>query len=64
MRGSAAHRKCFAKTGTLSNVSSLSGYCTTVGGDLVAFSIAQNRVNPGAARPQQDRVAAQIAALN
>lgn len=64
MRGSAAYRKCFAKTGTLSNVSSLAGYCTTAGGDLVAFAIAQNRVNPGAARPQQDRVAAQLAALN
>ena len=55
---------CIAKTGTLSNVSSLSGYCTTAGGDLVAFSILQNRVSPAAARRQQDRVAALIAALN
>jgi D-alanyl-D-alanine carboxypeptidase/D-alanyl-D-alanine-endopeptidase (penicillin-binding protein 4) len=64
MRGSAAARRCSAKTGTLSNVSSLSGYCTTVGGDLVAFSILQNRVSPAAAHGQQDRVAALIAALN
>lgn len=63
MRGTAASRRCTAKTGTLSNVSSLSGYCTTIGGDIVAFSILQNRVAPGPARGQQDRVAAQIAAL-
>ena len=64
MRRGSAYRKCFGKTGTLSNVSSLSGYCTTAGGDTVAFSILQNRVAPAAARAQQDRVAAQIAALN
>jgi D-alanyl-D-alanine carboxypeptidase/D-alanyl-D-alanine-endopeptidase (penicillin-binding protein 4) len=64
MKRTAAARKCSAKTGTLSNVSSLSGYCTTAGGDLVAFSLLQNRVAPGVARGQQDRVAAQIAALN
>jgi D-alanyl-D-alanine carboxypeptidase/D-alanyl-D-alanine-endopeptidase (penicillin-binding protein 4) len=64
MRRGSAYRKCFGKTGTLSNVSSLSGYCTTAGGDTVAFSILQNRVSPAAARAQQDRVAAQIAALN
>jgi D-alanyl-D-alanine carboxypeptidase/D-alanyl-D-alanine-endopeptidase (penicillin-binding protein 4) len=64
MRGSAAYRKCSAKTGTLSNVSSLSGYCTTAAGELVAFSVLQNRVSPAAAHGQQDRVAALIAALN
>jgi D-alanyl-D-alanine carboxypeptidase/D-alanyl-D-alanine-endopeptidase (penicillin-binding protein 4) len=63
MRGTAAHRKCQAKTGTLSNVSTLSGYCTTAGGHLVAFSVLQNRVAPWAAHAQQDRVAATIAAL-
>lgn len=64
MRRGAAYKKCQAKTGTLSNVSSLSGYCTTAGGDIVAFSALQNRVSPGAARAQQDRVAAAIAGLN
>jgi D-alanyl-D-alanine carboxypeptidase/D-alanyl-D-alanine-endopeptidase (penicillin-binding protein 4) len=64
MRRGSAYRKCSAKTGTLSNVSSLSGYCITAGGDTVAFSILQNRVAPARARSQQDRVAAQLAALN
>lgn len=63
MTRSIAKRKCSAKTGTLSNVSSLSGYCTTASGDLVAFSIIQNRVQPAAARNQQDRVAGAIAGL-
>lgn len=63
MRGTAAFKRCQAKTGTLSNVSTLSGYCTTAGGHLVAFSVLQNRVAPWAAHAQQDRVAATIAAL-
>ncbi len=63
MKRGSAHKKCQAKTGTLSNVSTLSGYCTTAGGDLVAFSLLQNRVAPATARAQQDRVAAMIAAL-
>lgn len=63
MKRGSAYKKCQAKTGTLSNVSTLSGYCTTAGGDLVAFSLLQNRVAPATARAQQDRVAAKIAAL-
>ncbi|MFT4048986.1 MAG: D-alanyl-D-alanine carboxypeptidase/D-alanyl-D-alanine-endopeptidase [Solirubrobacterales bacterium] len=63
MRGSAAYKMCQAKTGTLSNVSSLSGYCTSADGDLIAFSILQNRVSPSAAHGQQDRLAAAIAGL-
>lgn len=63
MRGTSAYKSCQAKTGTLSNVSTLSGYCTTAGGDLVAFSVLQNRVAPWLAHGQQDRVAATIAAL-
>jgi serine-type D-Ala-D-Ala carboxypeptidase/endopeptidase (penicillin-binding protein 4) len=60
MRGTAAEGKCEAKTGTLSNVSALSGYCQ-VGGDPIAFSILMNSVNPSTARSAQDRMAAAIA---
>jgi D-alanyl-D-alanine carboxypeptidase/D-alanyl-D-alanine-endopeptidase (penicillin-binding protein 4) len=60
MRGTAAEGKCEAKTGTLSNVSALSGYCQ-VGGDPIVFSILMNSVNPSTARNAQDRMAAAIA---
>jgi D-alanyl-D-alanine carboxypeptidase/D-alanyl-D-alanine-endopeptidase (penicillin-binding protein 4) len=63
MKNTAAHRRCSAKTGTLSNVSTLSGYCTSATGDTIAFSILQNRVNPSVAHGQQDRLAAAIAGL-
>ena len=64
MKSTAAQKRCSAKTGTLSNVSALSGWCTTVGGDLVAFSILQNNVGVTAAHSQQDKIAAAIAGLN
>lgn len=63
MRGVPAAKRCHAKTGTLSNVSALSGYCTTAGGNLVAFSILNNRVWPGTARAAQDRIVSAIARL-
>ncbi|MGB0872607.1 MAG: D-alanyl-D-alanine carboxypeptidase/D-alanyl-D-alanine endopeptidase [Solirubrobacterales bacterium] len=63
MRGTPAHRNCSGKTGTLSNVSALAGYCITAGGRRVAFAILQNVVAPYLARAQQDRVVARIAAL-
>jgi D-alanyl-D-alanine carboxypeptidase/D-alanyl-D-alanine-endopeptidase (penicillin-binding protein 4) len=63
MKGTAAHKKCQAKTGTLSNVATLSGYCTAASGDLIAFSLLQNKVSPATARAQQDRVTAAIAGL-
>lgn len=63
MRGTSAQRRCKGKTGTLSNVSALSGYCQTAGGRRVAFAILQNVVAPYNARAQQDRLVASIAAL-
>lgn len=64
MRGTAAQRRCQAKTGTLSNVSALSGYCSTSGGRKIAFSILQNSVTPYLAKNREDRIVATIAALD
>jgi D-alanyl-D-alanine carboxypeptidase/D-alanyl-D-alanine-endopeptidase (penicillin-binding protein 4) len=62
MRGGAARRRCRAKTGTLSNVSALSGFCQARSGEQYAFSILMNRVYPPAARRLQDRMLQAIAA--
>ena len=62
MRSGPARRRCRAKTGTLSNVSALSGYCTSRSGDLYAFSFLMNGVYPTGARRLQDNMAQAIAA--
>jgi D-alanyl-D-alanine carboxypeptidase/D-alanyl-D-alanine-endopeptidase (penicillin-binding protein 4) len=61
MRGTAAQDRCHAKTGTLSNVSALAGYCQAQGGELVAFAFLMNRVSVSGARDLQDRMTAAIA---
>jgi D-alanyl-D-alanine carboxypeptidase/D-alanyl-D-alanine-endopeptidase (penicillin-binding protein 4) len=62
MRGSAAQGRCHAKTGTLTGVSALSGYCYNRSGRKFAFSILMNSVyNTYSARAAQDRIAAMIA---
>jgi D-alanyl-D-alanine carboxypeptidase/D-alanyl-D-alanine-endopeptidase (penicillin-binding protein 4) len=63
MRSGPARGRCRAKTGTLSNVSALSGYCTARSGDLYAFSILMNGVYPGGARGLQDRMAQALAGV-
>ncbi len=62
LRSGPAHGRCRAKTGTLSDVSALSGYCVSLGGDTIAFSILMNRVNVSGARALQDRMAQAMAA--
>ena len=62
MRSGPAHWRCHGKTGTLSNVSALSGYCYARGGDTYAFSILMNFVYPPGARRLQDRMVQAIAA--
>jgi D-alanyl-D-alanine carboxypeptidase/D-alanyl-D-alanine-endopeptidase (penicillin-binding protein 4) len=42
MRGTAAEANARGKTGTLSNVRSLSGYVTTAGGRLLLYSVLCN----------------------
>ncbi len=61
MRGTAADGRCHAKTGTLTAVSALSGYCFAPGGRLMVFSILNNRVDIDAAHAAQDKMAALIA---
>jgi D-alanyl-D-alanine carboxypeptidase/D-alanyl-D-alanine-endopeptidase (penicillin-binding protein 4) len=64
MRGTAAARRCYAKTGTLNNVSALSGYCfrgPRSEENAVVFSLLMNGVNTDRARRAQDRSAALIA---
>jgi D-alanyl-D-alanine carboxypeptidase/D-alanyl-D-alanine-endopeptidase (penicillin-binding protein 4) len=61
MRRGAARGRCHAKTGTLSDVSALSGYCEARSGGLYAFSMLMNRVDPISARRLQDRMAQAIA---
>jgi D-alanyl-D-alanine carboxypeptidase/D-alanyl-D-alanine-endopeptidase (penicillin-binding protein 4) len=64
MRGSAAEGRCRAKTGTLTGVSALSGYCFSRSGRRYAFSILMNGVySTDSARAAQDRIAAIIARL-
>jgi serine-type D-Ala-D-Ala carboxypeptidase/endopeptidase (penicillin-binding protein 4) len=60
MRGSAAEGNCEAKTGSLSDVSALSGYCEA-GGHTLAFSILMNSADVNQARALQDKMAAAIA---
>ena len=62
MNRGAARGRCRGKTGTISGVSALSGYCSTRGGRTVVFSILMNRVNVYGARALQDRMANAIAA--
>lgn len=62
MQSGPAHRRCRAKTGTLSDVSALSGYCTSRSGETYAFSILMNRMYPTTARRLQDRMLQAIAA--
>jgi D-alanyl-D-alanine carboxypeptidase/D-alanyl-D-alanine-endopeptidase (penicillin-binding protein 4) len=56
MRRGPARGRCRGKTGTLSNVSSVSGYCRARSGDTYVFSILMNGVDPYGARSIQDRM--------
>lgn len=62
MRGTPAEGRCRAKTGTLTGVSALAGYCTTASGGRVAFAFLMNGVNPFSARQIQDRMTATLVA--
>jgi D-alanyl-D-alanine carboxypeptidase/D-alanyl-D-alanine-endopeptidase (penicillin-binding protein 4) len=61
MRRGPARYRCRGKTGTLSNVSALSGYCEATSGNNYAYSILMNGVYPTSARRIQDRMLQAIA---
>ena len=57
MRSGAAAGRCHGKTGTLSNVSALVGYCPPRNGGMIVFALLMNRVDPIVARRHQDSFA-------
>ena len=62
MHGTAAYGRCRTKTGTLTGVSNLSGYCFNRDGKLMIFSILMGSVRDlGLAHAEQDLIAAEIA---
>jgi D-alanyl-D-alanine carboxypeptidase/D-alanyl-D-alanine-endopeptidase (penicillin-binding protein 4) len=64
MRGSAAEARCRLKTGTLTGVSNLSGYCFNASGRELIFSVLMAGVGSlDLAHYEQDRIAAAVAGL-
>lgn len=62
MHGTAAYGRCRTKTGTLTGVSNLSGYCFNKSGRVMVFSVLMNGVsNLSLAHLDQDRIAAAVA---
>ncbi len=60
--GTAAYGRCRAKTGTLTGVSALSGYCFNRSGRVMIFSILMGSVRDlSLAHSEQDRIAAAVA---
>ena len=62
MHGTAAAGRCRTKTGTLTGVSNLSGYCFNRDGRTMVFSILMSGVRDlGLAHAEQDQIAAAVA---
>ncbi len=62
MHGTAAYGRCRTKTGTITGVSNLSGYCFNRSGRIMAFSILMAGVgNLSLAHLDQDRIAGAVA---
>jgi serine-type D-Ala-D-Ala carboxypeptidase/endopeptidase (penicillin-binding protein 4) len=61
MRNTAAAGRCQGKTGTLTGVSNLVGYCTAANGHLLAFAIFTDRISTTAAHVFQDHMTITLA---
>jgi D-alanyl-D-alanine carboxypeptidase/D-alanyl-D-alanine-endopeptidase (penicillin-binding protein 4) len=62
MHGTAAYGRCRTKTGTISAVSNLSGYCFNRSGRIMIFSILMGSVRDlSLAHLEQDLIAAEVA---
>ena len=61
MRGTGAAGRCQAKTGTLTGVSNLAGYCRAANGHLLVFAVFTDGVSIEFAHTVQDHVAITLA---
>jgi D-alanyl-D-alanine carboxypeptidase/D-alanyl-D-alanine-endopeptidase (penicillin-binding protein 4) len=61
MRGTAAEGRCEAKTGTLTGVSNLAGYCSAADGDELAFTFFNDGISTETAHTLQDNMAITLA---
>ena len=63
MRGTRAAGNCQGKTGTLTGVSNLAGYCRTANGHTIAFAVFTDGISIELAHVVQDQIAISIANL-
>ena len=61
MRHTGAAGRCQGKTGTLTGVSNLVGYCRSAGGHELAFAIFTDGISTTAAHVFQDHMAITLA---
>ena len=61
MKGTVASGRCKAKTGTLTGVSNLAGYCEATNGQLIAFAFFDDSIPIAEAHLVQDNMAITIA---
>jgi D-alanyl-D-alanine carboxypeptidase/D-alanyl-D-alanine-endopeptidase (penicillin-binding protein 4) len=61
MQGTIADGRCQAKTGTLTGVSALAGYCNAANGHEVVFALLYDNVNVDSAHASQDAVVEDLA---
>jgi D-alanyl-D-alanine carboxypeptidase/D-alanyl-D-alanine-endopeptidase (penicillin-binding protein 4) len=61
LAGTAAQGRCRGKTGTLSNVANLVGYCTARDGHQLVFAFLMSAVDPPAGHALEDQMAVALA---